>query len=292
MIIRMLSVMLALTTMISPLQAGMWDNFTSIFKRGSDQSTPSIRVLVELDKKIMEVEVNGPFKGYDPRTGEVLIHNNIGKKTTLQSIDGGLKWGEEFPGVHQLLIVPANTTTRILVDGREYPGSMYFYDVEGKMSAVNKVNLEQYLASVLTPVYQKREPEELLAAIVITARTNAYYLAENPKNPYWAVDAQQVGYRGVVDTSSSPAINQAIVETRHMVLSKTGAYEGVVTPLYSTWKKGQNNRNSHNRATESMINVAEAKTMAETGANAAQILSKAFPNTSIQLTYHTPGTGR
>lgn len=292
MIIRMLTVMLALATMISPLQAGVWDNVTSYFKRGSGNTTPTIRVLVEMDKDTMVVEVEGPFKVYDPRTGELLTRNNLGKKSTLQVIDGGLKWGEDFPGIHQLLITPSEPSTRILVDGVQYPGSMYFYDVERKISAVNKVHLEQYLASVLTPTYQKREPEEFLAAIVITARTNAYYLAENPKNPYWAVDAQQVGYRGVVDTSASPAINQAIVDTRYMVMSKTGAYEGVVTPLYGAWKKDNGRRKSHSLAAESKISIAEAKTMAETGANAAQILQKAFPNTSIQVTYHTPGTGR
>jgi Stage II sporulation protein len=291
MIIRMLTIMLALATVISPLQAGMWDNFTSYFKKDSSQ-TPSVRVLIAMDQDSIQVEVDGPFKGYDPRTGETLIINKIGKNTTMQVIDAGLKWGEDFPGIHQLLIVPTDKSTRILVNGVEYPGSMYFYDVDRKLSVVNKIALESYLASVLTPTYQKREPEELLAAIAITARTNVYYLAENPKNPYWAIDGQQVGYRGIVDTSASPAINQAINDTKHMVLSKTGAYEGIVTPLYASWKSDPNSRQNHSRAAESKITVNEAKTMAETGANAAQILSKAFPQSSIQVTYHTPGTGR
>lgn len=292
MIIRMLTIMLTLATMISPLQAGMWDNITSYFGKSSSNQTPSIRVLIAMDRESLQVEVDGPFKGYDPRTGEVLLISKIGKKTTMRVLDGGLKWGEEFPGIHQLLIVPTDKSTRIVVNGTEYPGVMYFYDVDRKVSAVNKIDLEQYLTSILTPTFQESEPEELLAAIVITARTNAYFLAENPKNPYWAVDAQQIGYHGVVDASVAPAINRAIRDTRHMVLSKTGAYEGVITPFYGQWQQENRNVSKHSRAVPSKINVREAKTMAETGANAAQILSKAFPDSNIQVTYQTPGTGR
>lgn len=287
MILRTLAIMLALATLTTPpLQSGLWDNMTTHFNKGLERQTPAIRVLIGIDKESLEVEVDGPFKGYDPRTGEMLVLNKIGKKTTMRLLDAGFKWGEEFPGTHQLLIVPTDKSTRILVDGKRYPGSLYFYDVEGKISIVNKVNLEEYLTSILTPVHHKREPEEYLAALAITARTNAYYLAENPPNPYWAVNGDQVGYHGVVDISSSPAINQAIVETRHMVLSKTGAYEGMITPIYGSWKSEQNSPEKLSHAVLSKISLNEAKAMADAGSNAAQILLKAFPDTSVQLTYH------
>lgn len=292
MMTRLVAVMLALATLFSPLQAGLWDNVSSYFKKSQQNHSPSIRVLIAMDRPSIEVEVDGPFKGYDPRTGEVILLSKIGKKNKMQVMDGGLKWGEEFPGVHQILLVPSDHQTKITLDGVVYPGAIYFYDVERKLSAVNKISLEDYLASVLIPAQKGDLPEEFLAALAITARTNAYYLAENPKNPYWAVDGEQVGYHGTVNPERSPTVNQAIRDTRHMVLSKTGAYEGVVTPLLGYWKKtGQEQKKRHS-GVPSKITIQEAETLAETGSNAAQILLKAFPNTSIQLTYHTPGTGK
>lgn len=289
---RMLVIAATFAAVVSPLQAGVWDSLSSLFRKDESIQTPAIRVLVDIDRESLHVVVEGPFKGYDPRTGELLLVSKMGKNMEMQVIDGGLKWGEEFPGVHQLLIVPTNKTTHLYVDGVEYPGSLYFYDVERKLSVVNKVPLEQYLAAVLTPAYHSEEPEELLSAIAITARTSAYYLAENPKNPYWAVDAHKVGYRGLPDTETAPAINRAIRETRHMILSKTGAYEGVITPFVGEWQKESGKEAAKSISNFSKITLKEAKTMAETGANAAQILSKAFPNSSIQVASHMPGTVR
>jgi len=285
MIIRSLTIMLALATITPPLQAGVGDFLSTSFKKSTEKQAPSMRVLIAMDKEAVQVEVDGPFKGYDPRTGELLLVSKLGKKAPLQVIGGGLKWNEEFPGTHQFSIIPTDKNTRILVDGKQYRGTLFFYDVEGKICSVNKVPLEEYLTSTLTAVYQKNEPEELFAAIAIAARTNAYYIVEKSTNPYWDVKGWEVGYRGAVDSSTSPAINQAIANTRHMVLSKITSHGSPLSPFYGLWKGEDHRPDNPGSAIEGKISINEAKAFVESGANAAQILEKAFPQTSIQLTY-------
>jgi len=284
--------LLAAMPLASPLHAGMWDSISSAFRKTNTQNyKPTMRILVALDKPSLRVEVTGPFKGFDPRTGDNLVVSQLDKNAVMRVIDGGIKWGEEFPGVHQLLIVPTDSETRILVDGVEYPGSMYFYDVEHNLSAVNKIDMEDYLLSILTPLHQENQPEELLSALAITARTNAYFLSENPKNPYWAVDANQVGYHGIVRNAHNSPIYQAIRETKHMVMSKTGAYEGIITPFLGFWRADSSIKQSV-QGMPSRISLREAENIASNGGNAAQILAKAYPESTIQFIYSTPGTLR
>lgn len=287
MILRILAVMLAILPMTPSIEAGVWENVTSVFKKPAIQQKPSIRVLIGMDQPSFDVVVTGPFKGFDPRTGDNILYSQLGKKATMQVMDGGIKWGEEFPGIHQIMIVPTDPATKIYVNGTEYPGAMYFYDVAGNLSAINKVDMEAYLTSILTPLHEKDEPQELLSAIAITARTNAYYLAENPTNPYWAVNAQQVGYHGVVDITHGAPIIRAINETRYMVLSRTGAYEGIVTPFYSLWSTPTQNSGKKGTVV-SFITLEDAEKMAWNGNNAAQILQKAFPDANIQLLHYSP----
>lgn len=288
MIFRIMIMMLAAATLTSPINAGVWDNLTSVFKKPIKKEEPSIRVLVTMDQNSMHVAVNGPFKAYDPLTGETILLSKLGKNAPMQVMDGGLKWSEEFPGVHQMLIIPNSKETKICINGSEYPGTIYIYDVENRLSAVNKVNVETYLTSILSNIEDEDAPDELLSALAITARTNSCYLAEHPINSFWSIDGQTVGYHGNIDDSSARPINRAIHDTKHMVLSKTGAYEGVVTPFLAHWRKAFDAMSQKRMGVSSKITWTEAQNLANSGKNAAQLLNQAFPNTTIQLLHNAP----
>ena len=78
------------------------------------------------------------------------------------------------------------------------------------------------------------------------------------------------------------AVQKAIKNTRYMVMSKTGTYEGIVTPFPAHWStKDQGKAKSD----FSRITIAEAEEMAQKGSHAAKILDRAFPKTTIQLIY-------
>lgn len=253
-------------------------SFTGMINAEAD---PTIKVLILHDKESADVEVKGKYKIFDPHTNSQLINLRlVGKNKPVEALAGGLKWGEEFPGVFQINIIPQGNDTQILVNGVLYPGSLQIYDVGGKVSIVNELPLEDYLRFLLADRFDQNLADEALAALVIAARTNAYYFAKNPKTRFWSVDGSKEGYRGYVNANPTNPIQRALKNTRNMVMSKTGLYEGVITPFALHWNKGGSN---DAKAQASLISVVEVEELANKGVHAAAILDKAYPKTTIQM---------
>lgn len=265
-------------------EAGMWEGVKN-YIWGSKASHPKVKVLIVNDQPGASVEIKGKYKLFDPNTRSHISTRFIGKKNIFQSFSQGLKWGEEFPDVYQILILPDNHKVPVFVDGREYRGPLYVYNIGNSISIVNEVALEDYIASILAEQFHSSIPEEALAAVVIAARTNALFQIEHPKNPYWTVDATRVDYPGHVDLAAENPIAQTVQNTRHMVMSMTGAYEGKATPFPAIWGSSTGGKAVGKDAVHSRISLFEAEDLAEAGENAAEILKKAFPNTTIQLAY-------
>lgn len=248
---------------------------------------PKMKVLVLHDQKGALLEVQGKYKIFDPNTGSSIAPNTryVGKVKYIQPIENGLKWGEEFPGIHQIELVSASYDTKIYVNGNEFPGIVRVYDIGDSISVVNEVDLENYLSYLLAGRYDADLPEEVLAALVIAERTNAYYFSGKPRTNFWSVDASQVGYRGFTNPDPSSPIQKALRATRGMVLSRTGTYEGVVTPFPAQWDAASSKAMSGTTPAPviSQIGMKEAIKIADQGGHAANILDKAFPKTTIQI---------
>lgn len=285
-LLRLLTVTLALTVMTTPLQAGWFDNVTSYFRKPAAVLPPTIKVLVVHDQPGVVLEVKGKYKIYDPHTGNHISTRFVGKRKFIQAVRDGIKWGEEFPSVFQLMIIPDSPATTTLVDGVEYRGPVFVYDIGGTISIINQVYIEDYLSSVLSKKYPVQNAE-LLSAIAIVARTAAYERISNPKSQYWAVDGTKTGYQGSAVIDNASAIEQAIKATRYMVLSRTGAADGQIAAFSAEWKQDGQGASAAD-AVVSQITLSEAETMAQRGDHAAQILAKAFPGTKIELIHYAP----
>ncbi len=281
MIIKTMMFVVAFLPFFSQVEAGFLDNIRSMFT-SSSHSVPSITALVVNDKPSAMLEVKGKYKLFDPNTKTFISRRFVGKKKLLQTTSSGIKWGEEFPGVFQLQIVPENGSVTTFIDGVEYRGVLTIYDVGGAISIVNRVSIEDFLRSSLPSKYSDTMLEEAMAAVAITARTHYFYLSQNPKNNFWAVDAEKEGYAGLGSINPESNMDLAIRSTRHMVLSQTGTYEGKVTPFAARWGVDTGRKNS---GPVSRISIDEAESIARTGGHAAQILSKAFPGSHIELMY-------
>lgn len=280
MMYRIFLLFLTLAPFSLPLQAGVWDNVASYFKGQTRSEPPMMRVLVLHDVKGANLQIRGRYSLHDPYTNSHISSRFAGKSRYIQAVGDGLKWGESFPGLYQLKIEPADNLMEVNVDGRDYEGSIYIYDIGGTISIVNQIPVEQYIKSILSNYQDQYLEPEALAALVIVARTNAYFQSVNPKNKYWAVDAQKVGFQGVISGNSS--IEKAVELTRHMIMSKTGVYERVATPFAAQFghlPSGQSAKDVE----VSKISLEEANAMAQRGEHAAQILAKAFPGTTIML---------
>lgn len=260
------------------LEAGIWDSLKSKFVKAEAPQPPTIKVLVLHDADAAVVEVKGKYNLFDPHQNKKIGSYFVGKSNLIQPLAAGLKWGEEFPDHFQIKITPDNPSITVVVDGIEYKGSIYVYDIGGSISIVNEVDLEDYLSSVLGLTIDQKASEEALAALAIASRTEAYFRATSSQNPYWNVDAQQVKYQGNAVTARSRAVEQAIVATKYMVMSKTGAYEKTLTPFHVEIVEGA-------AAKKNTFSLEHADALAQKGDNAAKILSKIFPNTSIELAH-------
>jgi len=278
MLSRIFLVMIAMLSFAFSVEAGVIENL--ILSKPPAQQPPGIKVLIVHDQEGVVMEVKGKYDLIDPNTMSHISRRFIGKRKYIQAVQDGLRWGEAFPGLHQILIIPADPSITTVVDGIEYQGAIYVYNIGGTISIVNLVDIEDYLASRLSD-YKEPFSEETLAAIAITFRTKAYYQSLNSKNPYWVVDARKVGYQGYAVGKFSSGIEKAIRATRYLVLSQTGAYDGGVTPFPAQWQS----EGKGGIETVSAISLEQAEGMAKKGKDAAQILAKAFPGAVIHLTF-------
>lgn len=274
MLARILMAMLAFLPFASTVEAGLLDRI--VLGQPKVAPTTTIKVLIADNKDGVVIETKGRYKLYNPENGKLIATRFNGKRKYMQGLVDGLKWGEEFPALHQILIMPDSAETTVVVDGIEYSGSVYVYDIGGYISVVNEVAIEDYIASILGPQYKEPLPVEMLAAVAITARTTAFYHVQNPKSAFWAVEADKVGYQGVVMArSSSPNMEEALKATKGMVLSQG---EGrALTPFMAGWGMGEAGMR------QSSIPMSQAEAWAQNGKDAGQILSQAFPGASIQL---------
>lgn len=271
---RILLFLLAFIPIFGAAQAdlkGMWSSH-------APEEFPTIKVLVLHDEPSVNLEVKGKYLVRDPHRNKHISTRLVGKAQVMQAISDGLKWGEEFPGIHQLELVPDSFDAQIFVNNVEYKGKVQIYDIGRAISVVNELPVEDFLSYQLPEQYPQSMPDEVLAALAITARTTAYYMAEHPKTKFWSVDGKQTGYKGFVAVNPENPIQKAIKNTRNMVMSQTGAYEKIITPFPATWERGP-----ANGKVAAMISIADAAEMAKQGAHAANILEKAFPRTTIQL---------
>lgn len=278
MIAKILMFIAAIMPFTGHLEAAFWDVF---FSNEVKPEPKTIKVLIVHDKPGVVLEVKGKYALYDPYKNKHISTRFLGKRKFIQAVSDGIRWGEEFPGIYQLLIIPDEKIMTTVVDGTEYRGSIYVYDVAGNISIVNEIELDDYLNSTLSTQYPGPLSEEAAAAIAIAARTNALYFAENPKSPLWSVDANFVGYHGQSVVKQSSPIVQAIAATKQMVMSEPKNNIGN-TPFPAEWvlSAGQ----SKAEVKLALIPLQEVDNLAEKGSHAAEILKKAFPGTSIQLT--------
>lgn len=282
---RMLLFLLAFIPFFGTAQADMVEAVKGLWNGQKSAPLPPIKLLVLHDMEGVTVEVKGKYSLEDPHTNKHISTRLVGKSQVFQAISGGLKWGEEFPGTHQIEIVPKHVPgspdTQIFVNNVEYKGIVQIYGIDRTVSIVNELPVEEYLSYLLPEQYAQSMPDEVLAALAITARTNAFYQVQHPKSKFWGVDARQVGYKGYVQADPNSPIQKALKNTRHMVMSQTGAYERVVTPFAASWEARPSSPNA--KTVNSVISIAEAVEMAKQGAHAANILEKAFPRSTIQL---------
>lgn len=191
----------------------------------------TIKVLIEKQRDKILLEAKGRHFIYNPLNGVLLSEESSSTKKWMTTAQNGLKWGELFPGMFQIRIVPADSQCTILVNGIEFRGCVEIYDIKGQLFVVNEVDIERYLKAVMPSQFSFELDEEVMDAVAIATRTNAYYLATRKNENYWHVDASDVGYQGYAASMQNLQVERAVNSTRHMVM----LYKGTFFP--TAWTK-------------------------------------------------------
>ncbi|MGE0198827.1 MAG: SpoIID/LytB domain-containing protein [Simkaniaceae bacterium] len=179
----------------------------------------TIKVLLTKDSEGILLEARGSFVVYNPENGKKVSSGHRGKRFYCHPHLEGIKWGEDFLGIFQLQIQPTSPDTTFLVDGMQYRGAIEIYHVEGKLNIINEIDVESFIKSTLSAKIQTSLPNSVLDALAIIARTDAYYTALLNHEAFWHITAQEIDYQGMGLSLQNLAIDRAVDNTRHLVMT-------------------------------------------------------------------------
>ncbi len=218
----------------SSLLSGQVEESTSYERVAEPMAPRNIQILIEKDAEGALLEVKGPYYIFNPHDGSRVASGLLGKRFMIHELESGLKWGEEFPGIHQIYIKPRSSDTTIFINGIQYSGAVAIYGVSGSINIVNDIDIEAYVKSRLTSQFLTPLEPEVMSALAILARTDAYFYATraNP-NSFWHVNAKEIDYQGSALVVQNSPIDRAVESTRHLILLHGG--QGRDAPFATTW---------------------------------------------------------
>ncbi len=184
----------------------------------AEEPIDTIKVLIADGVQDPIVEVTGGYRIFNPATQRYIGSGLRGKRYVVEAKETGVKWGEEFPGVYQISIMPRKESTSIVVEGTPYQGAIHLYEIDNRISIVNEVPIEDYLKVTLSEHFREPKSAEVMNAVAIAARTHATYDAEKRKGAFWHVRADEVGYHHGASAPLSPSVAAAVDETQYMVM--------------------------------------------------------------------------
>lgn len=191
----------------------------------------TIKVLLKKGLSSSLLEVRGKYQIIN-MSNDLEIELGVSTKRfaaipTAQGID----WGAVYPAIFQMRIAPLDADSYILVDGIQYRGCIELCQVKGKLHIINEVDIESFLKSTLTAEFAQRMSEEILQAIAIIARTNAYYVVSKNPSAFWHIDAKESSYLGYGATLQNLYVDMAVNRTKNVILIYNHK------PFAATWTK-------------------------------------------------------
>ncbi|HEX2582840.1 MAG TPA: SpoIID/LytB domain-containing protein, partial [Chlamydiales bacterium] len=196
-------------------------------------SPRNIQVLLEKDADGVLLEVKGPYHIFNPHDGSRVASGLLGKRFMIHELENGLKWGEEFAGIHQIYIKPRSEDASIFVNGIQYSGAIAIFGISGRVNIVNDLDIEDYVKAILAPQFNASTEPEVLSALAILTRTDAYYNAIRSSNSFFHVVASEVGYQGSALTVPDSPNEKAVETTKYLILVHPN--NGKNLPFAASW---------------------------------------------------------
>lgn len=223
---------------------------------------PQIRVVVAKDINAALLEAKGAYQVRNGETKEILSSGGAGKRFVVQPISEGLRWGEEYPDVYQVEVVPQALETTMYVNGIQYKGKITVYsNGQGQICIVNEVPIEDFVKSTLASQVEESLSKEALASVVIANRTAAYVRSLQGKENLWDIAASEAKYYGYGVTKQRNGLDEAVDNTRFIVLVKENV------PVLNI-----------------ALSKEEAQELAQQGFDAKKILRSVCPGSALKTT--------
>ena len=210
------------------ISANALDGFSSQLNRPEN-----IQVLLAKNLNEALIESKGGYIIYNPKDGLKISSSFAGKRYMAKATQNGIKWGEVYPGIHQIYITPKDQNSSLLVNGIEYSGAIAVIKTKDKINIINDVDVESYLKSILTQQFPYPLENEVMAAIAISARTTAYSNVKRNKDSFWHISAEDIGYEGSAIIQPDSHICQAVNRTKHLIL--VNSLNGENKPFAALW---------------------------------------------------------
>jgi stage II sporulation protein D len=192
----------------------------------------TIKALICKKSKGALLEIKGRYRLYDPTSSLEIASSSVGQRDFLEPSENSMKWGSHLPpGINQMRIVPDDSQCTTLVNGIQYKGCVEVYCMNGQLNIVNEIDIESYLKSTLTAQFPEELDKDVMEAIAIVARTNAYYFISRNQQARWHIDNQDGSYLGYAVTLQNLHVDRAIENTKHTILTLNNE------PFAATWTK-------------------------------------------------------
>lgn len=224
----------ALLASVPPPEVHSFESSETFLDQVVEPTSPkNIRILLEQGVTEALLEVKGPYFLYNPHDGAKIASGLLGKRFMVHANESGLKWGEEFPGYYQMYIEPRSENSSIFINGIQYSGGVAIYAVGNRINIVNDLDVESYVKGLLSAQMTQPLEREVLAALAILARTNAYYAVSRYQNAFWQTSASDVGFQGNALVGPQSTLDKAVDSTKHLILVHPN--EGKSLPFATLW---------------------------------------------------------
>jgi stage II sporulation protein D len=207
-----------------------------------EENQLKIRVQIVWKATAVRIQSERPFRIFRMESNTAASRDTAFKITQLSAIrvgDSGLMVGSERVPVESCRIVPEQDSAITVYEiepekgqAVRYYGDLYVYKVDNKVTIVNEVGLEDYLAGVLGREVGAEWSEELLKAQAVASRTRVLYGREQARASRQLFDVKsdvrdQV-YGGVPENATAEKLFKVVRATAGQVLT----YKGKIFNIY------------------------------------------------------------
>ncbi|MBT3394385.1 MAG: hypothetical protein HN411_04665 [Waddliaceae bacterium] len=191
------------------------------------QKVPSLcSVLLASDIDDVAIKSSGVYSFYDATSGKMLIKKKllVSKKDSPLIItatdDKAITIGKKTFPCNDIIVVPNDNTSTILLEGQNYRGSLRIRSHGSRLDVVNEINIAPLLESLLSYEVEDNISSGVLEALAIIYRTNVYHIFFDTPFEGKYIDPQRLGYRGTRESLYSSAIADAVVTTHHCIVGE------------------------------------------------------------------------